>query len=87
MSIFSRFRESGEPRFVPRLSAKTKVQPFLLGIDVQRRKTSKIQLHSIENRLSRPLGGTRQSVLTVEGGQSSDSGSLVATRGGSRDPG
>ena len=82
MSIFSRFRELGEPRFVSRLSAKTRVQQFVLGIDVQQRKTSKIELNSIENRLSRPPGGTRQSVLTVEGGQSSDSGRRAATRGG-----
>ena len=87
MSIFGRFRESDDTRFVPRLSAKTKVQPSVLCIDVQRRKTSKIDLNSIENRLSRPLGGTRQSVLTVERRQSSDSGRLAATRGGSDDPG
>ena len=84
MSIFGRFRKSGGPRFVPRLLlAKTRVQLFVLGIDVQRRKTWKIDLNSIENRPSRPLGvsfdGRGRSVERL-GATCSDSGWLGRPR-------
>ena len=52
MSIFSRFGEPGESRFIPRLSAKTRVQPFVLGIDLQQRKTSKIELIKFDRKSS-----------------------------------
>ena len=42
LSIVGRFCESGELRFVPRLSAKTRVQLSVLCMDVQRRKNSDI---------------------------------------------
>ena len=42
LSIFGWFRESDEPCFVSRLSAKTRVRPCVPCIDVQHRKTLKI---------------------------------------------